>query len=233
MQVVWGVRPGAPPFHPLRLNIMLVLFSRVRASRLGTALLRVAALGTALTLSAAPALASEPAEAGPVNMLEPKAGLMFWTLIIFVILLFVLSKFAFKPLFAAVEAREKALEDALEGAKRDRAEAAQLLAQHTTQLEAGRAEAQKFIADGRAVAEKMRSDMLAQTKAQQEEMIEQARRVIEGEKSAAIASLRNEAVDLAIAGASRVIEQNLDSANNRRIVETFLTSLDGAKGVRG
>jgi len=57
--------------------------------------------------------------------------------------------------------------------------------------------------------------------------------VIEGEKVAAIASLRAEAVDLAIAGASRVIEQNLDSTNNRRIVETFLSSLDGAKGVRG
>ncbi len=216
---------------------MLVLLSRIRDSRFGASafrasLFRVAALGATITLSAAPALANEPST-GPVNLLEPKAGLMFWTLIVFVLLCVVLSKFAFKPLFAAVEAREKALEDAIDGAKRDRAEAAELLAQHRTQLESGRGEAQKLIADGRAVAEKMRADMLAQTKSQQEEMIEQARRVIEGEKSAAIASLRNEAVDLAIAGASRVIEQNLDSANNRRIVETFLTSLDGAKGVRG
>jgi len=205
----------------------------VSISRLRTTLLRVTSLGAAITLSAAPALAAqEEHAAGPVNLLEPKAGLMFWTLIVFLLLLFVLSKFAFKPLFAAVEAREKALEDAIEGAKRDRAEAATLLAQHRTQLEAGRGEAQKLIADGRAVSEKMRSDMMTQTKQQQEEMIEQARRVIEGEKSAAIASLRSEAVDLAIAGASRVIEQNLDSTNNRRIVETFLSSLEGAKGVR-
>lgn len=209
---------------------MLVFFSRLRSS-----LLRVAALGAAITLSAAPALAAqeEHAAAGPVNLLEPNVGLMFWTLVIFVLLCVVLAKFAFKPLFAAVEAREKALEDAIEGAKRDRAEAADLLAQHRAQLEAGRGEAQKLIADGRALSEKMRSDLLAQTKQQQEEMIEQARRVIEGEKTAAIASLRSEAVDLAIAGASRVIEQNLDSTNNRRIVETFLSSLDGAKGVRG
>lgn len=209
---------------------MLVFFSRLRSS-----LLRVAALGAAITLSAAPALAAqeEHAAAGPVNLLEPNVGLMFWTLVIFVLLCVVLAKFAFKPLFAAVEAREKALEDAIEGAKRDRAEAADLLAQHRAQLEAGRGEAQKLISDGRALSEKMRSDLLAQTKQQQEEMIEQARRVIEGEKTAAIASLRSEAVDLAIAGASRVIEQNLDSTNNRRIVETFLSSLDGAKGVRG
>ena len=87
-------------------------------------------------------------------------------------------------------------------------------------------------AESRATAEKMRSDLLAQTKHQQEEMIEQARRAIAGEQANAIAGLRREAIDLAIAGASRVIEQNLDSAGNRTIVENFLASLDGAKGVR-
>jgi len=203
----------------------------VFSTRLRSACARTAALSAALLLTATPALASE-IESGPVNLLAPNPGLMVWTLVIFVILLFVLSKFAFKPLFAAVEAREKALEDAIAGAKRDRAEAEQLLAQQRAQLETARTEAQSIIADGRAMAEKMRGDLLAQTKQQQEEMIEQARRVIEGEKTAAVASLRREAVDLAIAGASRVIEQNLDSAGNRAIVESFLSSLDGAKGVR-
>jgi F-type H+-transporting ATPase subunit b len=117
-------------------------------------------------------------------------------------------------------------------AKRDRAEIEQLLAQQRAQLEAARGEAQQIIAESRSTAEKMRGDMLAQTKHQQEEMIEQARRVIEGEKAAAIADLRREAVDLAIAGATRVIEKNLDSAGNRQIVESFLASLDGAKGTR-
>jgi F-type H+-transporting ATPase subunit b len=181
---------------------------------------RVGALAAALMISATPALASESAEGGPPNLLDPNVGVMAWTLIIFVLLLFVLSKFAFKPLFAAVEAREKALEDAIEGAKRDRAATEDAL------LEAARSEAQQIIADSRATAEKMRADLLAQTKQQQEEMIEQARRTIEGEKAAAIADLRKEAVDLAIAGASRVIEQNLDSAGNRKIVESFLASLD-------
>ncbi|MEI6740194.1 MAG: F0F1 ATP synthase subunit B [Gemmatimonadaceae bacterium] len=188
-------------------------------------------LGALLTLTASPAFASE-AEGGPVNLLAPNPGLMVWTLVIFVILLVFLSKFAFKPLFAAVEAREQALEAAIAGAAQDRAEAAQLLAQHRAQLEASRTEAQAIIADARATAEKMRNDLLAQTKTQQEEMIEQARRAIDSEKASAIAALRTEAIDLAIAGASRVIERNLDAAANRSIVESFLTSLDGAKGVR-
>lgn len=197
-----------------------------------SAITRLAALLAGLTLSAAPLLAQEAAPSGPPNLLEPNFGVMAWTLIIFLILMFVLSKFAFKPLFAAVEAREKALEDAIAGAKRDRAEAEQLMSQQRAQLEAARTEAQSIIAGSRAISEKMRSDLLAQTKEQQSEMIEQARRAIESEKVAAIASLRKEAVDLAIAGASRVIEKNLDSAGNRQIVESFLSSLDGVKGVR-
>ncbi|MBP6771573.1 MAG: F0F1 ATP synthase subunit B [Gemmatimonadaceae bacterium] len=202
----------------------------VFSTRLRRTLSRIAALTAAITLTAVPALANE-AE-GPPDLLAPNAGLMFWTLLIFILLLIVLSKFAFKPLFAAVEAREKALEDAIEGAKRDRAEAEQLLSQQRAQLEAARTEAQSIIADSRAISEKMRGDLLAQTKQQQEEMIEQARRAIESEKADAIAMLRREAVDLAIAGASRVIEKNLDSASNRQIVDSFLASLDGAKGTR-
>lgn len=190
---------------------------------------RVGTLAALLTITATPALASETE--GPVNLLDPKVGLMFWTLVIFGLLFTVLAKFAFKPLFAAVEAREKALEDAIDGAKRDRAAAEEALAAQRAQLEAARTEAQQIIADSRATAEKMRNDLLAQTKQQQEEMIEQARRAIDGEKASAIAELRKEAIDLAIAGASRVIEQNLDSQSNRKIVESFLASLDG-KGAR-
>ena len=207
---------------------MLALPTRIRAVLRGTS-----TVATAILLSAAPVVAQEHETAAvPVNLLEPKAGLMFWTLIIFVVLLFVLRKYAFKPLFESVEAREHALEAAIEGAKRDRAEAADLLAQQKALLEAGRADAQKFIADSRAVAEKMRTDMLAGTKTQQADMLDAARRSIEGEKLSAIAQMRKESVDLAIAGASRVIEQNLDNANNRRIVEQFLGTLDSAKGVK-
>ena len=193
---------------------------------------RTGALAVLLAVIASPAFASEAAQSGPPNLLDPNVGVMAWTLVIFVLLLVVLSKFAFKPIFAAVEAREKALEDAIEGAKRDRAAAESMLAQQKAHLETARTEAQQIIADSRATADKMRTDLLAQTKSQQEEMIEQARRAIEGEKAAAIAALRTEAIDLAIAGASRVIEQNLDSTGNRKIVESFLASLDGAKGTR-
>ena len=71
----------------------------------------------------------------------------------------------------------------------------------------------------------MRNDLLEQTRQEQQAMLERARRDIETEKERAIAQLRREAVNLAIAGASKVIEQNLDNSKNRQLVESFLESL--------
>jgi F-type H+-transporting ATPase subunit b len=166
--------------------------------------------------------AAEEAKGG---LLSPHGGLMFWTLLIFLVVWVILSRYAFKPITAAVEAREKALEDAIAAAKADRDEAAKILAEHKRQIEAARGDAQKLIAEGRAIGDKLRADMIEETRAQQQEMLERARREIEGEKVRAIAELRREAVDLAIAGASKVIEKNLDDESNRRIVESFLATI--------
>ena len=181
-------------------------------------------------LGASPLLAQEGEKR--VDLLSPNTGVMFWTLVIFVVLLVVLSRFAFKPLTAAVEAREKALEEAITSAKRDRDAAAQLLAEQQRALDATRADAQRVIAEGRTTAEKLRNEMLEQTKQQQHELLERARTEIDNERKRAIADLRREAVELALAGASKVIERNLDDQTNRRLVESFLASVpvDAGRG---
>ncbi len=185
-------------------------------------------LSTALILLATPATAFAAEEGGKVNLLSPNGGLMFWTLLIFIVLLVVLSRYAFKPLVAAVEAREAALESAITNAQQDRDAAAKLLAEQQAQLDAARAEAQKFIADGRATSEKLKASMLEETRAQQQELLERAKRDIENEKLRAIGDLRREAVDLALAGASKLIAKNLDDAGNRKLVEDFLASIPAA-----
>jgi F-type H+-transporting ATPase subunit b len=178
-------------------------------------------------LAAAPALAQESGSA-KVDLLSPNYGLMFWTLVIFAVLFFVLAKFAFGPITKAVEAREQALEDAIESAKRDRDEAARLLAEQRAALDATRGEAQKLIADARTAAERVRAELIEQAHTEQTNMLDRARREIEAEKAGAIAQLRREAVDLAIAGAGRVIDKNLDQASNRQLVESFLASVTPA-----
>ena len=173
----------------------------------------------------------ESAQSG--DLLTPNGGLMFWTFVVFVILFIVLGRLVFPEITAAVEAREKALEDAIEAAKRDREDAARALAEQLKQIEASRVEAQKIIVEGRQVGEKLRVQMIEETQQQQQQMLERARREIEQEKERAIAELRREAIELAIAGASKVIEKNLDDDSNRKIVESFLSSIPVTETKRG
>ena len=178
-----------------------------------------------LTFAALPAAAQEAAQEKPRGLLDPHAGLMFWTLLIFVALWLLLRKYAFPAIFAAVEARERALEEAIAAAKRDREEAAKLLEDHRRQIDAARADAQRLIAEGAKAGEKIRTEMVEAARHQQQEILDRARQEIGAERDRAIAELRREAVDLAIKGASKVIERNLDDETNRKIVEQFLGDL--------
>ncbi len=192
--------------------------------------LRSMAYAVPMMLAASPLLAQEAPASGS-SLVALRSSVMFWTLVIFLLLFFSLTKLAFKPITAAVEAREKSLEDALASAKRDREEAAKLLADYQAQLDASRAEAQKVIADARTMAEKLRTDMLDKARAEQTTVIERAAQEIQREKERAVAELRREAVEMAILGASRVIEENLDSDKNRRLVEQFLATVQPPKGI--
>jgi F-type H+-transporting ATPase subunit b len=109
--------------------------------------MRPTTLSLLLLTAAAPLQAQE--HAATPGLMSPNTGLMFWTVLIFAALFFVLRRFAFPLILASVEAREKALEDAINAAKRDREEAAQLLAQHRAALDASRGEAQKLISEAR------------------------------------------------------------------------------------
>ena len=191
--------------------------------------MRRAIFAVLVLLTASPSLALA-AEAGDTNLLSLHGGLMFWTLIIFVILLIVLSKFAFKPITAAVIAREQALLKAIDDAKRDREEAARVLAEHRAALDAARGDAQRLIVEGREAGERVRAEIVEQARVEQHEMMERVRREIASEKDRAIMELRREAVDLAIKGAGKVIEKNLDDASNRKLVEDFLASVAATPG---
>src|SRR5262245_43564897 len=105
-------------------------------------------------IAASPLLAQEGAAEGrPPSLLSPEGGLMVWTLVVFIILFVFLSWKVLPAITKAVREREAALAKAIEEAKKDRDEAARILAEHQAKIAAARDEAQKFIADGRATAE--------------------------------------------------------------------------------
>src|SRR6185437_17148454 len=107
---------------------------------------RIVSNSLALLLIASPLVAQE-GEAAKPGLLSLQGGLMFWTLVVFLLVFGVLSKFAFGPITKAVADREQALLDAIEAARKDREDAAALLEQHRKAIEAARNEAQRYIAE--------------------------------------------------------------------------------------
>lgn len=164
--------------------------------------------------------------AGPLSV-EP--GLMIWTVVIFVALLVILQRTAWPAILGAVEAREKALEQQLAEAERNRAEAAQLLAEHKKLMGDAKAQAHAIVVEARQLAEKERAVAMEKTKQEQDELLHRARREIGEERDRAVADLRREAVDLSLAAAGKLIGERLGNDTDRKIVTDYLASLDAGR----
>ena len=165
----------------------------------------------------------EPAASGPLVV---NGGLVIWTLVVFGLLLFILKKWAWPPMVAAVQAREKALEDMLAEAERNRTESARLLAEHQRLIAEGRTAAHNLLVDAKSVAEKERALALEKTRQEQEELLARALRDIASERDRAVQELRREAVDVSLAAASKLMGQRLDSETDRKLVQEYLAGLD-------
>ncbi len=152
-------------------------------------------------------------------------GVIIWTVVIFVILLAVLWRFGYPSLLKMVEERERRIQKLLDEAEKANAEAQRLLEEHKKQIAAARNEAQDILAKAKTVSQKERETLLAKAREEYEALLVRARKDIGEEKEKAIQALRREAVELSIAAASRVIEANLDTEANRRLVTEFLESL--------
>jgi len=180
-----------------------------------------------LSLVLVPALAAqEEHAAGPLTV---EGGLMFWTIVVFLVLLAVLKKFAWPAVLGAVEAREKALEEQIAAAQRDREEAATLLAEHRKLVSDAKAQSHGMVVEARQLAEKERAVAMEKTKQEQEELLARARREIGAERDRAVADLRREAVDLSLAAASKLVGQRLDGDADRKIVLDYLATLEGGR----
>jgi F-type H+-transporting ATPase subunit b len=160
---------------------------------------------------------------GPLTV---EFGLMFWTVVVFILLLLILKRFAYPALLGAVEARERALQQQLDEAERDRAESAALLAEHKKLLAEARGQAHGLLVEARTIAEKERALAMEKTLQEQQQLLERARRDIADERDRAITELRREAVELSLAAASKLIGERLTSETDRKLVQEYLAGLD-------
>lgn len=156
-------------------------------------------------------------------------GVIIWTLVVFGILLFVLWRWGLPVLVKTVEERERRIQKQLDEAEKANAEAQRLLEEHRKQIAAARTEAQDILTKAKTVSQKERETLLAKAREEYDALLTRARKDIDAEKDKAIVALRREAVELSIAAASRVIEANLDTDANRRLVTQFLETLGKEK----
>lgn len=180
----------------------------------------------------APLLAQEEGGGGG-SLLNIRPGLVIWTWAIFLVLLFVLRRWAWGPIVGALEARERRIQEALDEATREREEAQRLLNEHRKLLNEARNEAQEILTEGRRAAERFRAEMLEEGRQQKDEIVGRARDEIARERDQALDTLRREAVDLSINAASRVLEKNLDSEDNRRLALDYVERLTEERGSNG
>lgn len=179
---------------------------------------KLSALVPALTLTATPLLAQN----GESSPLDVNLGLMIWTVLIFVLVLVALARFAWPNIIGAVEKREEHIRELLAAAERDRAESASLADEQRRLVEETRARVQEALNESRSTGEKMRAELLEQARREHDDLLTRARAEIANERAAMLEQVRRDSVDVAMAAAERLVRKNLDSDDNRRLVTEYL-----------
>lgn len=169
---------------------------------------------------------------GTTPLFTVNLGTTVWTTLVFFALLTVLWRFAWGPILSAVEAREKAIQSALDEAARRQAEADRLLEEHRQQLADARRQASELLAEGKAAGDRVRKELEEKARVEGQAIVERARQEIERERDAALDLLRKESVELALAAASRLMQENMSQAKDRQLVERFLDDMSGGRGAQ-
>jgi len=152
----------------------------------------------------------------------PKPSELIWTMINFAILLWGLHKFLYKPLIGAIQARDDEINNNLRKAAEDRAEAERLRQEFEAQIANAQREAQEIINKAIKNATAAKEQIEAEARARASELLENATQTIEREKQKALAELRLEVANLAVAVAGKVIEKSLDTEEHRRLADRFV-----------
>ena len=156
---------------------------------------------------------------------DVKPGLIIWTWITFIIVLFILRRFAWGPLLSAVEGREKNITNAIESAKRERAEAEKLLGEQKTAIASARQEAADAVRKTQADMEKFREELMSKARKEADSLKADAQRAINDERVKAIAELKGEAAKLSIAIAEKLLNERLDDAKHQAMAQQFVQDL--------
>jgi F-type H+-transporting ATPase subunit b len=162
------------------------------------------------------------------GIMDLNPGLSLWTAITFLVLIVVLSKVAWGPIVKMLDERERTIRDAIEQAKKERAEAERMLAEQKESLQKAQRDAAELAKRSQAEVESLRQELTARARKEADELVASARAQILEEKSKAVAELRGQVADMTIAVAKRLIPQVVDEKAHRALVEEYVKQLPKA-----
>ncbi|MCJ7553229.1 MAG: F0F1 ATP synthase subunit B, partial [Ignavibacteriaceae bacterium] len=140
-------------------------------------------------------------------------------------LLFILGKFAWKPILTALKQREDAIKDSLEQAEKAKDEAKKILEENQASLGKAEAESKKIIEQSRQFAENLKVQMLKDSKVQAQKIIEEASAEIDRKKDAAFNELKNQVAEISVQAAEKILKQNLNTDSNKKIVDSYIKEI--------
>jgi len=175
-------------------------------------------------------LAAEAAEKGEESggsfLVSPGLGLMIWTLVLFLITMWVLSKVAFPKIQEALDKRAATISESIDAAERQRKESDELLAEYRARLAEAREQADDIMVRARKSAETAEAEATAAGKEKREELVEAAKRDIEAETRRSLDQIRQEVADLTVLATERVTRKTLTGEDQKRLVEEALGEVD-------
>lgn len=158
-----------------------------------------------------------------MDLITPEIGLFFWQTIVFLILIFILAKFAWKPILGAVKKREDSINNALASAEEARKEMQNLQADNEKLMQEARLERDAILREAREIKDKVINDASAEAQEKADKIVAQAKATIQNEKNAAMAEIKNQVAALSIQIAEKVVRGELSSKEKQeRLVEEML-----------
>jgi F-type H+-transporting ATPase subunit b len=170
--------------------------------------------------------AAAPAEEGSNDLIKVVPGLMIWTVIAFLITLFVLKRWAFGPIQKTIDERRERIKRAIDEADDARAEARKLLQEHRELLAQARGQAEDILVDARRVAEAQRQRVKEETEEDRKRRLEETKRQIEAETQRALQLIRAEVAELTIIATTKVTGKVLEDEDHRRLIDDAIKDLD-------
>lgn len=156
------------------------------------------------------------------SIIDVSPGVVFWTIITFVLLLLILKKFTWKPILTALAQREAAIKESLEKAERAQEDAQKVLDANQANLAKAEEESKQIINQSRAYAEKLKEQILQESKEQAKKIVDDASQEIERKKEAAFDELKNQIAEIAVNAAEKILRENLDKDTQKKLVDKYI-----------